>query len=208
MGIGRRIALVEIKTKGRSRMEYTILDHASDDNIIDDPQETSSPWSRRKRVKKGRARGGFCSKSGQNKTSSAFFFLRKKKKFSRNFKAQTAFLPFFSPPPLSRLIKAIFHVFAREGGGEEVYVFSHFRAVDGRLLFSNFHPEIKPWMTIVVVKIVLFAAPVRNDVFRRRNHASRKRNRWRFKNRHRLTVSPTASPNGCPEPGYPIFLRG
>jgi len=43
MGIGRRIALVEIKTKGRSRMEYTILDHASEDNITDDTQETSSP---------------------------------------------------------------------------------------------------------------------------------------------------------------------
>jgi hypothetical protein len=42
MGIGRRIALVEIKTKGRSRMEYTVLDHASEDNIIDETQETSS----------------------------------------------------------------------------------------------------------------------------------------------------------------------
>jgi len=42
MGIGRRIALVEMKTKGRTRMEYVILDHASDDNMIDDTQETSS----------------------------------------------------------------------------------------------------------------------------------------------------------------------
>jgi len=41
MGIGRRIALVEIKTKGRSRMEYVILDR-SEDNIADDTQETSS----------------------------------------------------------------------------------------------------------------------------------------------------------------------
>jgi len=40
--IGRRIALVEIKTKGRSRMEYTVLDHASEDCIIDETQETSS----------------------------------------------------------------------------------------------------------------------------------------------------------------------
>ena len=42
MGIGRRIALVEIKTKGRTRMEYTVLDHASEDGIIDEMQETSS----------------------------------------------------------------------------------------------------------------------------------------------------------------------
>ena len=41
--IGRRIALVEIKTKGRSRMEYVILDHTSEDSITDDTQETSSP---------------------------------------------------------------------------------------------------------------------------------------------------------------------
>jgi len=40
MGIGRRIALVEIKTKGRSRMEYVILG-SSEDNIADDTQETS-----------------------------------------------------------------------------------------------------------------------------------------------------------------------
>jgi hypothetical protein len=43
MGIGRRIALVEIKTKGRSRMEYTILDHTADDNFTDNHPETSSP---------------------------------------------------------------------------------------------------------------------------------------------------------------------
>ena len=42
MGIGRRIALVEIKTKGRSRMEYVISDTPLDENTDDEYNETSS----------------------------------------------------------------------------------------------------------------------------------------------------------------------
>ena len=41
MGIGRRIALVETKTKGRTRMEYTIRDTA-EENFTDELNETSS----------------------------------------------------------------------------------------------------------------------------------------------------------------------
>jgi hypothetical protein len=42
MGIGRRIALVEIKTKGRSRMEYVISDTQLDENNAGEHDETFS----------------------------------------------------------------------------------------------------------------------------------------------------------------------
>jgi len=94
-------------------------------------------------VKKVATKPEFDYKTEQKQTSSAFFFLSKKKKICRNLQAQTAFLPFFSPPPLSQLIKVIFLFFAREGVEKKKLKFLSFRAVERRLpFFPTFTPEI------------------------------------------------------------------